>query len=55
MRSSSVVLLVLDSTKNPRQPMAAKWFSGGLLQIKEQLKHHIAAKGCTGFVLEFNT
>ena len=55
MRSSPVVLLVLDSTTNPRQPLAAKGCSGGLLQIKEPLKHHLAAIGCTGFVLEFNT
>ena len=55
MGSSPEMLLVLNSTTNPGQPLAAKWCSAGPLQSRELPKPHLASKGCTGFVLELKT
>ena len=35
--------------------MAAKGFLGGPLRSRGPPKDHLAAKGCPGFVVEFNT
>ena len=45
MRSSPEMLLVLNYTTNP----------GSLWLSRETPKHHLAGKGCPGFVVEFNT
>ena len=45
----------MNSTIYPEQPLAAKWALGYPLLHRGPLKDHLAARGCTEFVVEFNS
>ena len=46
---------ILNSTTYPGQPSPAKWSLGGPVFYKAPLKYDLAANGCPGFFVEFNT
>ena len=49
------ILQILNSTTNPGQPLAAKWYLAGPLLCRGPPKDHLAANGCPGVVMELNT